>query len=283
MAVATAIDPARSWLTEADLRALSRRAKAENFPVASRLLPASARPAIAASYALARLVDEAGDSAPPALRLPVLDLLAAELRLRERSQLPVIRALPPSVPSSPFFELVQANRRDQTVRSYATREDLLGYCALSAAPVGRIVLHVLGLATQERLAWSDSVCAGLQVAEHLQDVGEDLAAGRVYLPAASLAAHGVDVALLERAATACVDDRRRLEALYADEVAWARLLLDTPLVSSVPGRARLAVAGFVAGGRAALDAVLAAGADAVRTTPRPRRARFARHLLGALR
>jgi hypothetical protein len=49
------------------------------------------------------------------------------------------------------------------------------------------------------------------------------------------------------------------------------------------GRAKLAVAGFVAGGHAALDAVLAAGAGAVWSSPRPRRARFAVHLVGGLR
>jgi phytoene/squalene synthetase len=145
------------------------------------------------------------------------------------------------------------------------------------------VLHLLGLATPERLAWSDSVCAGLQIAEHLQDIGEDLAAGRVYLPASSMAVFDVDRSLLARVGTASVAERGRVAALLAGEADWARSLLDTPLVPTVPGRARLAVAGFVAGGRAALDAVLAAGPDAVHLTPRPTRLGFLHRLVGALR
>lgn len=290
MAVATRVDPARRWLHAADVRAAARRARVENFPVASLLFPRGLRPKVAAVYAVARLVDEAGDAAPGD-RNAVLDLLEAELRRLPDADVPVLQALAPLVrdglPVEPFLDLVAANRLDQRVTRYPTREDLRAYCHLSAEPVGRIVLHLLDIATTERLAWSGEVCAGLQVTEHLQDVGEDLAAGRVYLPAEDLDRHGVDAAVLERVVvgSATLDERERVAALLADEVGWARSLLDAgrPLVRTVPGRSRLAVAGFVAGGHAALDAVLAAGADAVYTTPRGSRAALVRHLAGALR
>lgn len=290
MAVATTVDPARRWLHAADVRAAARRARLENFPVASLLFPRALRPRIAAVYAVARLVDEAGDSAPGD-RTAVLDLLEAELRRLPDADVPVLQALAPLVrdglPVEPFLDLVAANRLDQRVSRYATRADLRAYCRLSAEPVGRLVLHLLDLVTAERVAWSDEVCAGLQVAEHLQDVGEDLAAGRVYLPAEDLDRHGVDAAVLERVVvgTASAEERERVGSLLADDVAWARSLLDAgrPLVRTVPGRSRLAVAGFVAGGHAALDAVVAAGADAVHTTPRGSRAALVRHLAGALR
>lgn len=290
MAVATTVDPARRWLCAADMRAAARRARTENFPVASMLFSRTLRPKITAVYAAARLIDEAGDTAPGD-RLAVLDLLEAELRRLPAADVPVLEALAPLVrgglPVDPFLDLVTANRVDQRVSRYATRSELRDYCRLSAEPVGRIVLELLALATPERVAWSDEICAGLQIAEHLQDVGEDLAAGRIYLPADDLDRHAVDAVVLARVAdgTATAAERQRVAALLTEEAAWARSLLDAgrPLVRTVPGRARLAVAGFAAGGHAALDAVLAAGADAVRVSPRPSRPRLVRHLVGVLR
>src|SRR6185437_9115851 len=99
----------------------------------------------------------------------------------------VVRALAPGVvacgiPAQPFYDLIAANRQDQVVSRYPEFGDLEDYCRLSANPVGRIVLHVFGAATPEREALSDRVCTALQLAEHWQDVAEDLRAGRIYLP-----------------------------------------------------------------------------------------------------
>ena len=94
------------------------------------------------------------------------------------------------MPQQPFTDLIQANRQDQVVTRYATAADLFGYCELSANPVGRIVLHVFGAFTPERAALSDRVCTALQLAEHWQDVAEDLRAGRVYLPGEDMARFG---------------------------------------------------------------------------------------------
>lgn len=82
----------------------------------------------------------------------------------------------------PFLGLIEANRQDQLVTRYETCDDLLAYCELSANPVGRLVLAITGTATPERIRRSDAVCTGLQIVEHLQDVGEDLRQGRIYLP-----------------------------------------------------------------------------------------------------
>ena len=82
------------------------------------------------------------------------------------------------LPPGPFERLIEANRLDQVVTRYETFAQLLGYCQLSAAPVGELVLHVFGAATPERIALSDRICAGLQIIEHLQDIAEDHARGR---------------------------------------------------------------------------------------------------------
>ncbi|CAM5466676.1 Phytoene synthase OS=Streptomyces antimycoticus OX=68175 GN=SANT12839_076450 PE=4 SV=1 [Streptomyces antimycoticus] len=62
-----------------------------------------------------------------------------------------------------------------------------------------------------------------------------------------------------------------MRALVAKEAERAAALLNegTPLVGSVHGRLKVLLAGFVAGGRAALRAVAAAGHDVLPGPPRP--------------
>src|SRR5574340_1044071 len=91
------------------------------------------------------------------------------------------------IPRVPLDRLVQANRQDQLVTRYSTFEDLRGYCELSANPVGELVLRVFDAVTPERQRLSDLVCTALQLLEHCQDVAEDLAAGRIYLPVEDMA------------------------------------------------------------------------------------------------
>jgi squalene synthase HpnC len=259
------------------------RAETENFPVASRVLPRRAREHLLAVYGFARLVDELGDTAPGD-RLAALDWLERELtRSYEGSaEHPLMQRLTRTVrdcalPRGPFERLIEANRVDQRVTRYETWEQLRGYCALSADPVGEMVLGVFGAATPERVALSDSICTALQLAEHCQDVAEDYAAGRVYLPAEDLARFGCDpieVGFGESARAG--SSAEPLRGVLAFEVARGRRLLDdgAPLIGQLHGRERLAVAAFSAGGRAAFDAIERAGYDVLSGPPRaskPRR------------
>ncbi len=276
-------DSARVITAEAGAKAAD-----ENFPVALRLLPGRYRRHLSAVYGFARSADDMGDEAPPDERLALLDELEADLgRLYrpggEGPRLPVIQALAPAVaqcaiPAQPFLDLIQANRQDQVVTHYQTFDELLGYCRLSANPVGRIVLYVFGAATPARERLSDLVCTALQLAEHWQDVAEDLRAGRVYLPAEDLAGHGVTAADL-----AAPSAPPQVRALIAAEVRRAAGLLDegAPIVGTLRGFVRAAVAGYVAGGRAALAAITASGCDVLAATPRPRKHRVAAELLRA--
>jgi squalene synthase HpnC len=266
------------------------QATAENFPVALRLLPARYRRHLAAVYGFARSADDMGDEAPEAERLALLDELEADLgRLyrpepgQDGPRLRVIQALAPAVaecgiPEQPFLDLIQANRQDQVVTRYRTYADLLAYCQLSASPVGRIVLHVFGVTTPRREKLSDQVCTALQLAEHWQDVAEDLRAGRIYLPGEDLDSFGVTEADL-----AAPTASERVRALIAFEVRRASELLGqgAPIVGTLRGAARAAVAGYVAGGRAALSAITASGHDVLVTTPRPAKRRVAAELAKA--
>lgn len=247
------------------------QANRENFPVALHVLPRRTRERLEAVYGFARLVDDAGDVATGD-RTRLLDWLEADLErafageaehpLLQRLT-PLVRELP--VTEEPFRRLIDANRQDQAVARYRTWDELAAYCDLSANPVGELVLSILGVWTPERVRWSDAVCTGLQLAEHLQDVGEDLARGRVYLPQEDLERFGVREDDL-RAET----PSEPLHLLLAFEVDRARALLadGLPLVASLRGRGRLAVAAYVGGGRAALDAVERSGYDVLRRSPR---------------
>ncbi|PXY30061.1 squalene synthase HpnC [Prauserella sp. PE36] len=268
----------RSTLQEpAALRRVLAKARDENFPVALRLLPAAQRGHLLALYAFARMVDDLGDEAEGD-RLRLLDAVSHDLdRIYAGSPPPepLYQRLSTTIyacglPREPFERLVEANRRDQTVRRYATFGDLLGYCALSADPVGRLVLGVFGVATEERLPLSDRVCSALQVLEHCQDVAEDARAGRIYLPAEDLDRFGVaEGDLLSGRAS------REVRALVGYTAQRAVALLDEgePLVGTLSGTARLAVAGYVAGGRATAVALAGAGFDVLATTPRPSKGR----------
>jgi squalene synthase HpnC len=248
------------------------QARHENFPVASLVLPRRVRSHLLAVYGFARLVDDSGDEAPGD-RLALLDAIEADLEQvwGGRPQSPLISRLQPTVLAcnldiDPFRKLIEANRRDQVVHRYEKLEDLLGYCALSANPVGELVLRIFGLANEERLRLSDKVCSALQLTEHWQDVAEDHAAGRIYLPAEDLARFGVAEADLGLPTAGA-----ELRELMAFEVRRTRGLLDegAPLARTLPVRPAFAVAGFVAGGRSALRAIERANYDVLGEQPRP--------------
>ena len=272
------------------------RAAGENFPVALRVLPTSRRRYLMAVYGFARTADDIGDQAPPDQRLGLLDELEADLRRlyagRDGTHDPgqggdgaeprsrVVGALGPAVtdcgiPMQPFLDLIQANRQDQAVSRYQAFEDLLGYCRLSANPVGRIVLYVFGSFSAPRAELSDSVCTALQLAEHWQDVAEDLHAGRIYLPAQDMDTFGCTEQDLAQPSAP-----PQVRELIAFETRRASTLLDAgaPLIGTLRGAARAAVAGYVAGGRAALAGIAAADHDVLRATPRPRKRRVAAEL-----
>lgn len=263
-----------------------RAAPAENFPVSPVFLPAQVRTHLNAVYFFSRLVDDIGDEAAGD-RLALLDELDADLGLiwsGETPAFPVHQMLAETVracdlPDEPFRRLIEANRRDQLVSRYQTFDDLVAYCRLSADTIGRMVLGVFGLYTPDRVALSDRICTALQIAEHIQDVAEDLAAGRIYLPLEDMTAFGVDEADLARPVASPA-----VRHLMAFEVARARTLLDqgAPLVSLVDGRLRLAMAGFVGGGRAALDAIRRADYDVFGGPPKASKPRLARFGLTAL-
>jgi squalene synthase HpnC len=265
--------------------AVMRKSRLENFRVASPVLPRALRADLYALYGFARLVDDIGDEAEGD-RIALLEWLDGELdalyaglprhELMQRL-LPTVRAH--GIPPEPFRRLIEANRRDQEVTRYRTFDELVDYCRLSADPVGHLVLYVFDCATPERMALSDRVCTGLQIVEHLQDVAEDAARGRVYLPLEDMESYGCGIDDL--AVRPTPEGVRRVVAF---EALRARRLLDegAPLARRLPWRAGLAVAGFVAGGRAAIAAIERRDHDVLAGPPRASQARRAAAFVSTL-
>ncbi len=163
----------------------------ENFPVASWFLPRERRPYIAAVYAFARLADDMADEGTslPEERLGRLNAWEEKLNasFQGKADHPVFVALAETasakkIPKQLFADLLAAFRMDVTVSRYTTFDSLLGYCRLSANPVGRLVLHVFDDADEAKMALSDHICTALQLANFWQDVSADKQKGRIYIP-----------------------------------------------------------------------------------------------------
>lgn len=169
--------------------------KDENFPVASVLVAKRHRPAIVAFYRFARAADDAADhpDLAPAEKRAILDRLEATLLGRDDAAeaLPLREALAElGMAPTHALDLLVAFRQDVDKSRYATMDELIDYCAHSAAPVGRFVLDVHG---ESRATWpaADALSTSLQIINHVQDCAKDLAAiDRVYIPQDILARHG---------------------------------------------------------------------------------------------
>lgn len=191
----------------------------ENFPVASRLLPASMRPHVAAVYAFARAADDFADEGQ-ASTADRLAWIAQWRALREggaaaAASAPAVGGVPADDVRAIFLathdtitrcqldprlfdDLLSAFAQDVTTTRYETWDAVLDYCRRSANPVGRLVLGIAGVREPRALQQSDAVCTALQLANFWQDLGDDWRTrDRLYVPADLLRAHGATTKALD--------------------------------------------------------------------------------------
>ena len=170
----------------------------ENFPVASRLLPSSMRPHVAAVYAFARVADDIADEGTDRPEIRLARLRAWQHRLHDAAQHPreptdasrddlIFVALGHSMreldlPLPLFDDLLSAFAQDITTTRYDSWAEVLDYCRRSAHPVGRLVLRIGGYRDAAMERSSDALCTALQLANFWQDFGRDWRAGRLYVP-----------------------------------------------------------------------------------------------------
>jgi phytoene synthase len=249
----------------------------ENFPVASLLLPAHLRPAVAAIYAFARSADDFADEGdlPAAERLRLLDSYRAELDRTERNEPtdhPLFLRLRPHIaahrlPLQLFRDLLDAFAQDVVKDRYVSFDELMDYCRRSADPVGRLLLHLFAATAPANLRRSDAICSALQLINHWQDVGIDIEKGpqgRIYLPQNEMARFGVSEDSMKcRLASA---DFCKLMEFQIDR-ARALMLSGASLGRDLPGRSGLEIRAIVAGGLRILDKIQAADYDVFNRRP----------------
>ncbi|MDP6444036.1 MAG: squalene synthase HpnC [Pirellulaceae bacterium] len=253
---------------EAYCRRLAKR-HYENFLVGSCLLPRAFRQHFFNVYAYCRWADDLADEiSDPAESLRLLDWWSEQLTGGD-SRHPVFIALRQTIsqfkiPHEPFLDLLAAFRRDQNQTRYATWDELLSYCELSANPVGRIVLHIGDAYDEANVRDADAICTGLQLANFWQDMRRDFQMGRVYAPAELLDEAGVqeDDFRDDAANPAMRDLVRRLV-----EMTEPLLQRGSPLVERVPAWLAADVRLFVGGGECVLRAIRRQQFDVLRKRP----------------
>jgi phytoene synthase len=249
----------------------------ENFPVASILLPAPLRPAVAAIYAFARTADDFADEGdlPAAERQRLLAEYQHELDRIEHGEPtdhPIFQRLRPHItehrlPLDLFRDLLDAFAQDVVKDRYASFAELMDYCRRSANPVGRLLLHLFDAATPDNLQRSDAICSALQLINHWQDVGIDTAKGadgRIYLPQDEMARFNVsDDHLKRRLASADFCELMQFQVGRAR----ALMLSGASLGHDLPGRIGLEIRAIVAGGLRILDKIDAVDYDVFNHRP----------------
>ena len=262
----------------------------ENFPVLSPLVPEDRRDDFAAIYAFARWADDLGDEAgSPERAMELLAWWRGELEKMTAGETrhPVFVALAPTVARRGldlglFRDLIAAFELDQVKTRYATWDEALEYCRLSANPVGRLVLATLGERCDDAmLAASDATCTALQLTNHWQDIRRDWSERRrIYVPADMHDIADFESRLERTVAQGYSCDReffgesRRLVRRLVART-WDLWEDGEPLLERVSPTARPLVWLFAAGGRSVLREIERWNCETVLERPRlskPRKA-----------
>jgi squalene synthase HpnC len=260
----------------------------ENFHVASRFLPEKYRAHFHAIYAYCRVADDLGDETGNREEsLALLDYWQQQLDAcyAGHAHHPVFVALAATIeachiPQRPFNDLLVAFRRDQDIHRFATMAEVLDYCHYSANPVGHLVLYIWGHSDAERQHLSDYTCSALQLANFWQDVREDYARGRIYIPQDLMQQFGVEESVIADAQIT-----PQFHELMRHLVAEARAMFaeGKPLLHRVSKDLAVDLDLFTRGGLEILNAIEAQGYDVLRARPSISKGRKAMLLLSALK
>lgn len=246
----------------------------ENFPVASFLLPAHLRPAVEAIYYFARSADDIADEGddPPETRLNNLREYQRQLDLIEQGVVSqdihflrlasVIREY--QLPIKSFRDLISAFSQDVVTKRYATFTELMDYCSRSADPVGTLMLHLYGAATEQNLCDSNAICSALQIINFWQDIAIDWKKDRIYLPQEDLHRFNINESHI---ADATVDPAWQAMMAFQIQRAKAMMLNGAPLAKRLPGRLGWELRLVVQGGLRILELIEQVNGDVFRSRP----------------
>jgi squalene synthase HpnC len=256
----------------------------ENFPVASRLMPAAIRQDVVNLYRFARYADDVADEGhdSPAQRLKKLRLL--HLAVNSMALSNDSPATPPfsdpeidaicrplaatvkrhHLPISLLSDLLSAFEQDIQVQRYPNIKVLLDYCSRSANPIGRLMLGLFKHQSPQSNQQSDQICTALQLINFLQDVAIDFEKGRIYLPQDDMLKFGVTEADL-----ASGHMTTGLQQLMQHHVAQCRTLLKLgqPLGRALSGRIGLELRLIIQGGQRVLEKIESVQYDIFKKRP----------------
>ncbi len=181
------------------------RAASKNYAFASLVLSHDKIHHVEALYALLRVGDDLVDVSHDGFSSAVVALDNWERTYWQAfethtSAHPVMRAyletaLIFDIPPETMTAYFRAMREDLTVTRYPMFDDLLYYMEGSAIPVGRAMVHILGVKSPYKIAeaipHADSLAIAMQLSNFWRDIGEDWERGRVYIPQEDMARFGV--------------------------------------------------------------------------------------------
>ena len=232
MSDVTTRDPEVAALLPEAQRTMRRVAR--TFATAAWLLPRAVREDTELLYLVLRTLDDLVDLEGAGSDDADARLAAAEAWAHDASPAPTretrilddLARRHPSLPRDAVADFVAGMRQDLAGPRIETEEDLDVYAYRVAGTVGRLMAELLGAEGPDADRAARALGIAMQRTNIIRDVDEDLARGRVYLPVATLAAHGIAEATIATA------DRR---ALLHEEIGRADALYD----AAIPGIALL--------------------------------------------
>lgn len=247
----------------------------ENFPVASVLLPKRLRRPVGVIYAFARAADDFADEGDidDDERLALLNGFRAELDKIGAGLLPATPLFHElkevigrhQLPLQPFYDLLDAFSQDVIKKRYAHFGEVMDYCQRSANPVGLLLLHLYGAATERNISYSNAICSSLQLINFLQDISIDYHdKDRIYLPLDELAKYRITETQIARG-----DSSGMWKPFMQFQIERTRKLLQAgaPLGSVLRGRIGMEMRMIILGGETILRKLHKSGGDIFNDRP----------------
>jgi squalene synthase HpnC len=239
----------------------------ENFPVVSWLIPANLKNDIAIIYWFARTADDYSDEGniSKSERLKKLDEF--ELRLKDLLQNKPMNNFEAALKNTiitkklnpeHFYNLLRAFKQDVVKNRYENFDEVLNYCSNSANPVGRILLELFNIHSEEAFYYSDKICTALQITNFIQDTEIDYQKDQIYFPFDEMEKFEVDEKVFEMKG-----NNLNLKKLIEFSVNRVQQFFNDgkPLLKFLSGRFRYEIAWTIKGGEEILNKIRGADFD----------------------
>ncbi len=246
----------------------------ENFPVLSFFISKKLRKHVAVVYQFARQADDIADEGKldDNARIKKLDeyLNNFEAALRKNFTSNFWLALQNTITEKNldpqnFRNLITAFKQDLVIKKYESYKDLLGYCQNSANPVGRIILELNQIKSEEANKYSDNICTALQLANFYQDVSLDIKKGRVYIPQEDFGLFEINDSIITKQ-----NVNNSFKNLMKYEIERTKQLFDEgkKLLKYLPLRLRLQIMVTIKGGESILEKIESSNYDVLTKRPK---------------